>query len=296
MKKMIALLLAAVMVFSLAACGSSTSDTKKETQAPADTQADTAAEETKAPESADAVESTEAAEESAESSDAAATGTEGKLIMATEAGFAPYEYTEDGQTVVGVDVDIANEIAKAMGKELEIQNMTFDGALLAVQQGKADFAAAGISVTEERQAVMDFSIEYATSKQVVVINTEAARVPSVDALTGELIIGVQAGTVADYYCDDMGWTNKRQYNKFMEAALDLKNDKIDCIIMDSLPAEQIVAENPELSILDGEVFTDKYAIAVEKGNTEMLEQINEVLQKLLDEGKIDEYTINHTTK
>ena len=78
--------------------------------------------------------------------------------MATEAGFAPYEYTEDGSTVIGVDVDIANEIAKAMGKELVIQNMNFDSALLAVQQGKVDFAAAGISVTPEREEQMDFSL------------------------------------------------------------------------------------------------------------------------------------------
>ena len=92
-----------------------------------------------------------------------------KIIMATEAGFAPYEYTEDGQTVIGVDVDIANEIATALGKELVIQNMTFDGALLAVQEGSADFVAAGISVTPERQEVMDFTMEYATSKQVIVV-------------------------------------------------------------------------------------------------------------------------------
>lgn len=194
-----------------------------------------------------------------------------------------------------MDVDIANEIAAAMGKELEIQNMSFDGALLAVQQGKADFAAAGISINEDRQKVMDFSIEYATSKQVVVVNKEAMAVDSVDAITADTKIGVQTGNVADSYCDDQGW-QKTQYNKFMEAAMDLKNNKIDCIIMDSLPAEQLVAENDDLVILDGELFTDKYAIAVQKGNTELLDQINEVLQKLVDEGKVEEYTINHTTK
>ena len=217
--------------------------------------------------------------------------------MATEAGFAPYEYTEDGSTVIGVDVDIANEIAKAMGKELVIQNMNFDSALLAVQQGKVDFAAAGISVTPEREEQMDFSIEYTTSKQVVVVKKDAGRVASVDALNADTVVGVQGGTVADSYCqDDLGTKDLKQYSKFMEAAMDLKNDKIDCIIMDSLPAEQMVAENDDLEILDGEVFTDKYAIAVQKGNKEMLDQINEVLQKLVDDGKVDEFIINHTTK
>ena len=281
MKKLAAALLAGVMVLSMAACGSTkTTGTTKAAET-------TKAGETKAEET-DKAEETSAAE---------AREDDGKLIMATEAGFAPYEYTEDGSTVIGVDVDIANEIAKAMGKELVIQNMNFDSALLAVQQGKVDFAAAGISVTPEREEQMDFSIEYTTSKQVVVVKKDAGRVASVDALNADTVVGVQGGTVADSYCqDDLGTKDLKQYSKFMEAAMDLKNDKIDCIIMDSLPAEQMVAENDDLEILDGEVFTDKYAIAVQKGNKEMLDQINEVLQKLVDDGKVDEFIINHTTK
>lgn len=222
--------------------------------------------------------------------------TNDKLIMATEAGFAPYEYSEDGTTVIGVDVDIANEIAKAMGRELEIQNTTFDGALLAVQQGKVDFAAAGISVTEERKEKMDFTIEYATSKQVIVVNKAAGVINSVDDIKPETIVGVQMGNVADFYVTEEMDCVVNQYNKFLEAAQDLKNDKIDCIVMDSLPAEEMVKANPELVILDEELFTDKYAIAVQKGNTEMLDAINEVLEDLIAAGKIDEFTINHTTK
>lgn len=292
MKKFAAVLLAGAMICSLAACGGD----KKETEASETKATEAAKEDTEAPETdAKAEDTTAAGTESAETE--AEGENSGKLIMATEAGFAPYEYTEDGSTVVGVDVDIANEIAKAMGKELEIQNMDFDSALIAVQQGKADFAAAGISVNPEREAVMDFSIEYATSRQVVVVNKEAKRVDSVDALTADTVVGVQGGTVADFYCqDDLGTKDLKQYKKFMEAAMDLKNDRIDCVIMDALPAEEMVKANDDLEILEGEVLTDKYAIAVQKGNTEMLEQINEVLQKLLDEGKIEEFTINHTTK
>lgn len=292
MKKFAAVLLAGAMICSLAACGG---DDKKETKAP-ETEATEAAEDTKAPETdAKAEDTTQAGTEGGETE--ASGGSGGKLIMATEASFAPYEYTEDGSTVVGVDVDIANEIAKAMGKELEIQNMDFDSALIAVQQGKADFAAAGISISPDREKVMDFSVEYATSKQVVVINKEARRVESVDALTADTVVGVQGGTVADFYCQgDLGTKDLKQYKKFMEAAMDLKNDRIDCIIMDLLPAQEMVKANEDLEILDGEVLTDRYAIAVQKGNAEMLEQINEVLQKLIDEGKIEEFTINHTTK
>ena len=268
MKKILSAALAAVMALSLlTACSSQAGETT------ASTQAETAA--------------------AGETTEAAGGEDSGKLIMATEAGFAPYEYTEDGQTVIGVDVDIANEIAKAMGKELVINNMTFDGALLAVQQGQADFAAAGISVTPEREESMDFSIEYATSRQVVVVLKDAGKVSSVDDVTEGTITGVQMGTTADGYCADLGCEVK-QYSKYAEAAMELKNDKLDCIVMDSLPAEQLVAANDDLEILDGELFTDKYAIAVQKGNTELLEQINEVLQQLIDEGKIDEFTLNHT--
>lgn len=273
MKKFIALLLVSMMVFSLAACGNGKEETKAETTSDSKTAA--------------------AAETEAPASDA---GSGNELIMATEAGFAPYEYTEDGSTVVGVDVDIANEIAKAMGKELRIENMSFDGALLAVQQGKADFAAAGISITEERAEVMDFSIEYTTSKQVVVVNKEAGVINSIDDITADTIVGVQTGTVADFYAQDELESQLKQYNKFMEAAMDLKNNKIDCIIMDALPAEEMVKANDDLMILDEEVFTDRYAIAVQKGNTKMLDAINEVLERLLAEGKIDEFIINHTTK
>ena len=157
MKKIIALALAAIMVCSLAACGSNSgTETKGETKATNaetknETQTEAKADETQAPETA-ATETAEADEATGAQSETgeASADNGGKLIMATEAGFAPYEYTEDGETVIGVDVDIANEIAKAMGRELEIQNMSFDGALMAVQQGTVDFAAAGISVTDER--------------------------------------------------------------------------------------------------------------------------------------------------
>lgn len=275
MKKATALFLTLTMAAGLmAGCGSSDTETKT-----TEAQTESTADGTEAASDADSKE-----------------GSSDKLIMVTEAGFPPYEYTEDGETVVGVDVDIANDIAKELGVELEIQNTTFDGALMAVQQGKADFAAAGISVSEERDKVMDFSVEYATSKQVVVVNKEAGRLASKDDINAETIIGVQSGTVADIvYCADNGFEPKR-YNKFTEAALDLNNDKIDCIIMDALPAEQMVAANENLAILDGEVMTDKYAIAVQEGNKELLDKINPILEKLMAEGKIEEFTLNHTTK
>lgn len=229
-----------------------------------------------------------------ENADAADT-TDSKLIVGTEAGFAPYEYME-GNDVVGIDMDIAKAIADSMGKELEIKNMAFDGALLAVQNGTIDFVAAGVSVDEERQKVMDFSTDYVDSTEVVVVNKENPMVASVEDLAGK-VVGVQLGNIADFYVEENIEAKEiKRYTKFAQAAEDLKNGKIDCIVMDQFPAEDMVAANPELSILDGMLFQDKYAIAVKKGNTELLDQINTVIQQLKDEGKIEEFTTNHTKK
>ncbi len=216
------------------------------------------------------------------------------LIVGTEAGFAPYEYMK-GNEVVGIDMDISKAIAEELGKELEIKNMDFDGALLAVQQGKVDFVAAGVSINPERQDVMDFSHEYVNSTEVVVVNKENPMVSSVEDLNGK-IVAVQQGNIADIWVsntDNCEVKEVKRYTKFAQAAEDLKNSKVDCIVMDQFPAEELVAANPELVVLDGTLFEDKYAIAVKKGNKELLDQINTVIDKLIEEGKIEEFTANH---
>ncbi|WP_033167744.1 transporter substrate-binding domain-containing protein [Clostridium sp. KNHs205] len=224
-----------------------------------------------------------------------------KLIVGTEAGFAPYEYME-GDKVVGIDMDISQAIADALGKELEIKNMDFDGALLAVQQGKVDFVAAGVSVNDERKEIMDFSNEYVNSTEVIVVNKATPAVSSTEDLNDK-VIGVQQGNIADFYVSEPENVTPKEikrYTKFAQAAEDLKNNKIDCIVMDQYPAEELVAANDTLAIItktDGTydvLFEDKYAIAVKKGNKELLDKINEVIDKLIEEGKIDEFTANHT--
>ena len=220
-----------------------------------------------------------------------------KLIVSTEAGFAPYEYMK-GDEVVGIDMDIAKAIADEMGKELEIKNMDFDGALLAVQQGKADFVAAGVSVNPEREEVMDFSHDYVNSTEVVVVNKEAPAVSSVEDLNGK-VIAVQQGNIADIWVsntENCEAKEVKRYTKFAQAAEDLKNKKVDCIVMDQFPAEELIAANPELEVLEGTLFEDKYAIGVKKGNKELLEKINTVIDKLIEECKVEEFTANHVQK
>lgn len=220
-----------------------------------------------------------------------------KLVVGTEAGFAPYEYMK-GNEVVGIDMDISKAIAEELGKELEIKNMDFDGALAAVASGKVDFVAAGVSIDAKRQKTMDFSHEYVNSTEVVVVNEAEPMVEAVDKLDGK-IVAVQQGNIADIWVsneDNCKPKEIKRYTKFAQAAADLKNSKIDCIVMDKLPAEKLVEANEGLKILDGVVFEDKYAIAVKKGNTELLDKINAVIDKLIADGKIEEFTANHTQK
>ncbi len=217
-----------------------------------------------------------------------------KLVMVTEAGFAPYEY-RDSSGIVGVDVDIAREIAKSMGKELEIKDVAFDSLINELNSGKADFAAAGMSINEERKKEVDFSIEYVSSKQVIVVRKGYNSIKSVNDLKNKTIT-VQLGSVADSYVSKEFKDAKivRQ-KKFLGAAEDVKASKADCIVMDELPAKELVKNNSELTILNINLFTDKYAIAVKKGNTELLNKINEVLERLIEEGKIEEFVINHSS-
>lgn len=215
-----------------------------------------------------------------------------ELVMVTEAGFAPYEYYEGGK-IVGVDIDIANEIAKELGKKLVVKDIAFDSIVNEVKSGKADFAAAGISYSEERAKEVDFSINYATSKQVVIVN-ENSDIKEPSEISNKKI-AVQLGSIADTYVtkEYQDATITRQ-KKYLAAIQDLKTNKVDCVVMDELPAKEILKENSGLKILDKELTQDKYGMIVKKGNKELLDSINKVLNRLISEGKISEYVIKHT--
>lgn len=214
------------------------------------------------------------------------------LVLVTEAGFAPYEYYENGD-IVGVDIEIANEIANALGKKLVVKDIAFDSIVNELKSGKADFAAAGMSITPERLKEVDFSVEYTTSRQVVMVKKDSS-ITSVNDIYDKKV-AVQLGSVADlYFSEDYPNTNLVRQKKYLSMTEDLKANKIDLIVMDELPAKQIVTKNTDLKILSGYVFEDSYGIAVQKGNTELVNQINEVLQRLMSENKIEEYIIKHS--
>lgn len=227
------------------------------------------------------------------------TVVDGQLTVGTEAGFAPYEYLV-GDQVEGVDMDICQAIADKLGVKLVVQNMDFDGALVAVQQGKVDLAAAGISVSEEREKVMDFSDKYVDSQDVIVVNAEnpAVTESSADALK-DLTVGVQQGNIADLWVsnpDNAAPKAVQRYTKFAQAAADLANSKIDAIVMDKAPADELVASSDgKLAIVEGDpLFEDSYAIAVQKGNDQMTAAVNAVIEELQSSGEMDKIFAAHS--
>ncbi len=215
-----------------------------------------------------------------------------KLILVTEAGFAPYEFYQNGE-IVGVDIDIAKEIAKELGKELVVKDVSFDFLINEVKSGKADFAAAGISITDERKKQVDFTDEYTVSNQVVVVKQDSS-ITSFDEISNKKI-AVQLGTVADLYVsDNYPDATLVQHKKYLSAVEDVKADKVDCLIMDELPAKEIVKANSELKIMDGVLFQDRYGMIVKKGNDKLRKQINKVLKRLIDDGTIENLVLKYS--
>lgn len=216
-----------------------------------------------------------------------------EIVMVTEAGFAPYEYYDSGE-IVGVDIDIAKEIAKEMGKELVIKDVSFDSIINEVKTGKADFGAAGISYSEERAEEVDFSINYSVSKQIVIVKDNSS-ITNINDI-GNKKIAVQLGSIADtYVTDNYKNANIIRQKKYLAAIEDLKSDKVDAVVMDELPAKEIINSNSGLKILDGSLTNDSYGMIVKKGNSEMLSVINKVLNRLIQEGKIEQFVISHTS-
>ncbi len=213
----------------------------------------------------------------------------GKLIMSTNAAFPPYEMVADDGSFEGIDVEIAGAIAQKLGLELVVDDMDFDAALLAVQQNKSDIVMAGVSVTEDRLMVMNFSDSYATGVQVVIVK-EGSDV-TMDNL-GEKMIGCQRGTTGYIYASDSpenggyGEDHVTAFENGASAVQALLNGQVDCVIIDSAPAAEFVAANPGLTLLEGNWVEESYAIGLNKENTALLEAVNKALAELTADGTV----------
>ena len=277
-KRVLAVTMAALMAASLTACGGASN-------VPTAAVSDTVA-----------ADKTEAADETtgAEADKSSTEATGGKLVMATNAEFPPYEF-HDGDKIVGIDVEIAQAIAGELGMELEIEDIAFDSIIPELVSGKADMGLAGITVTDERKQNVDFSDTYAAASQKIIVK-EDSKLAGPDELAG-VIVGVQLGTTGDIYVSDLEaeGTTVERYNKGFEAVQALSQGKIDAVVIDGEPAKTFVSQIEGLKILE-ESFTDEeYAIAVKKGNTELLDKINAALKTLRENGTLDEIVAKYIT-
>ena len=218
----------------------------------------------------------------------------GKLTMATNATFPPYEMTTDSGDIEGIDVDTAKAIAEKLGLELQVDDMEFDAALLSVQQGKADIAMAGITVTDERKAVMAFSDSYATGIQSIIVPSDS-EIASPDDLAGKKI-GTQRGTTGYIYCtDDFGEDSVVAYDNGLTAVQALNNGQVDAVVIDNAPAKEYVSANPGLKVLETSYAEEDYAIGMNKDNTALVEAVNAALEELKADGTLQSIVDKYIT-
>ena len=255
---------------------------------------------TPAPETTTPAEETTPVESAGTETAAFTTVEEGKLHMSTNADFPPYEMTTDDGGFEGIDVEVAQAIAEKLGLELVVDDMGFDAALTAVQTGQSDIAMAGITVTPEREEVMDFSDSYATGVQVVIVK-EDSPIQTVDDLANADMIGCQAATTGYIYCSDTpenggyGEDHVTAYENGALAVMALVNGQVDAVVIDNEPAKSFVEQNEGLKILDTEFAVEDYAIGFAKGNTALRDAVNAALSELIADGTVQSIVDKYIT-
>ncbi len=225
---------------------------------------------------------------------ASCAGSSDKLVMATNAAFPPYEFKDDNDAFAGIDVELAQKIAEKMGKELEIMDVDFGAIIGGVETGKYDIGVAGMTVTDERLQSVNFSDTYAKGVQVIIVK-EGSDIKTVDDLsTSTAKIGVQQDTTGHIYASDTvengGYGEDRviSYKTGADAVQALISDKVGCVIIDNEPAKSFVEANEGLKILETTYVEEDYAIAINKEDTELLEEVNKILGELKADGTLDQ--------
>ena len=275
MKKLMTLVLALAMMLSLAACGGTGNNTADNAGNTTNNTANNAGD-----------------ADTGDTGDASFTTVEeGKLHMSTNAQFPPYEMTTDDGGFEGIDMEIAGAIAEKLGLELVVDDMAFNAALTAAQTGQSDMVMAGVTVNEDRLAVMDFSDTYATGVQVVIVK-EDSPIQTIDDLANAEMIGCQADTTGYIYCSyppeegGYGEDHVTAYDNGALAVMALVNGQVDAVVIDNAPAQEFVKANEGLKILDTEFAVEDYAIGFAKGNTALKDAVNAALKELIDDGTV----------
>lgn len=224
----------------------------------------------------------------------------GKLVMYTNAAFPPYEFLGQNGEFVGIDVEIGKAIAEKLGVTLEVQNANFDGIISAIASGKGDLAISGITITDERAQHVDFSEPYFKGAQSLVI-PENSDIRTLEDLSSK-VVGAQTGSTGYLYIEDENNSgllseqpcDLRAYQTPTDAMMALCDGKLDAVVVDDVVADQLVNNQAgmisiPLVAADGTRAEESYAIAIAKGNEDLLAIVNEVLEEMESEGLIDQY-------
>ena len=220
----------------------------------------------------------------------------GKITFGTNAEFPPFEYvTSEGviDQYDGIDMAIAKSIAEQNDMTLVVENMEFDSLLVALQNGQIDAVIAGMTATDERRETVDFSTPYYTATQVMIVK-EDSDIASAADMADKKICVVQ-GYTGEVCVNDMGYPYEA-FKKGTEAVMELVNGKCDVVVIDSATAQKYVSDNEGLKIVeDASAFeSEEYAIAVQKGNTELLDKINKSIEAMLADGTVNELAVKYT--
>lgn len=218
------------------------------------------------------------------------------IKFGTNAEFPPFEFVTTNGAIGefdGIDMAIAKEIGTQIGKEAVIENMEFDSLLIALQNGQIDAVIAGMTVTDERKEAVDFSTPYYEATQVMVVNQDSDIKSAADMAEKKIVV-IQ-GYTGEVCVQEMGYSYEA-FKKGTEAILELNNGKCDVVVIDSATAQKYIKDNANLKIVeDPTAFeAEEYAIAVKKGNTELLNKVNEVVEKMLADGSISELAVQYT--
>ena len=208
-----------------------------------------------------------------------------KLYVGTNAEFEPFEYRE-GENIVGFDIELIGEISKLMNKDIEVEDMAFDGLLPALQTKKIDLIIAGMTATEERKKFVNFSESYYKSQQAIVVNKDENGINNFDNLIGKEV-GVVLGYTGDIIVSEMANVKVQRYNATSEAIMALKSKKVQAVVLDYEPAKNYSAQNPELKLIETDSQSEEYAIAIRKEDTQLLNDINKALATLKENGTYD---------
>lgn len=296
MKRFTALLLAAIMVMSMAACGNSAAETKttegNETQAPATDAKETQAPATEAQTAADDTATTAAADETQapETAGEAAALDYDKLIIGVDDTFAPMGFLEENNELVGFDIDMAKAVGEKLGIEVEFQVVNWDMKEQELNQGNIDLIWNGYSITDERKEKVNFSNPYLDNDQVVVTMADSG-ITSLADLAGKTV-AAQTDSSAVEAIDahpDIAATfgNRPTFDTNDMAIMDMEAGRSDAVVADKVLLEYVVSRKDDPSkyvILEEGLGAEEYAVGVRKEDTALLEALNKALDELKADG------------